>query len=904
MKVAFLIATVHDVGGTAGAVVTQANALVGRAEIDSVEIWSIYSTPPDAAHHFPIDPRVTVLDLVDLTAPDTGRTPLASVPSRLIPRGSDPGLDARADVALAARLPALDADVLVTVTPAMLAFATELAPARTAIVHQEHRSSSQRPLGRDLLLDRARRADVVAMLTEPMAAWLRRELGEECPLVPVVPNALPPLIRPRSMLTEPVILSAGRLASEKQWPHLVAAFGQIADRIPGWRLRIFGEGQTRFDVMGQVRKLGLWDRVELPGSTGDLAAEWARASIAALSSQPGEGFPLVIQEAMAAGVPVVAYDMPSGPRDEITDGVDGLLVAQGSQVGLAAALLRLADDAAERRRLGDAAYATAQGWRGSTIADRWVEIFTDAVALRRGATSRVEPLLDRPVQALPDQDAPPPGREATGVAPARSRAEILRALAAIAERVSPEWWYVVPPQATPAGSSTSATLVLPMATRRAFLAELSRADAEGRLPRYAGLLDPDRRGWPARRTTAGDGEGPLSRGRTGRLRVEPWPGTAPARTLLAHSSGVTVDFWEEGTDDTLHATGSSVLTAALPRELETVKAEIDGVVVRTLPLLAAPRLGEVRFPVDAVFTWVDGADPVWETARARRLGASSDRAHRSERSSGRARYADRGELRYSMRGLHLFAPWVRTIHVVTAGQVPAWLDASHPAIHLVDHREILPAAALPTFNSHAIEAAVHRIEGLAEHFVYLNDDFFLGRPTWPERFFDTAGRATVFPSSTLIGLPGQLALPWAQAADNNRRLLQEAFGHVITTTLAHAPYAHRVSTLRAVAERFTDAVEATMHSPFRSASDVSMLSSLGQHYGLLDGTAVARESDFAFVDLSEAIVRRRLKALLARDREGFCLADAHSFARDPAQVDALVVELLEEYFPIAAPWER
>ena len=59
--------------------------------------------------------------------------------------------------------------------------------------------------------------------------------------------------------------------------------------------------------------------------------------------------------------------------------------------------------------------------------------------------------------------------------------------------------------------------------------------------------------------------------------------------------------------------------------------------------------------------------------------------------SGRARYADRGELRYSMRSLHLFAPWVRRIHLVTAGQVPDWLDADHPRVNLVDHRDLFPA---------------------------------------------------------------------------------------------------------------------------------------------------------------------------------------------------------------------
>ena len=140
-------------------------------------------------------------------------------------------------------------------------------------------------------------------------------------------------------------------------------------------------GSTRWAL---TRKLGLWDRVELPGPTSDLTSEWARASISALTSQPGEGFPLVIQEAMAAGVPVVAYDMPSGPRDQIDDGVDGLLVTQGSEAGLAAALLRLATDPAERLRMGTAAVAKAATWDSTSITAQWLEIYERAVNRRSG----------------------------------------------------------------------------------------------------------------------------------------------------------------------------------------------------------------------------------------------------------------------------------------------------------------------------------------------------------------------------------------------------------------------------------------------------------------------------------------------------------------------------------------
>ena len=76
------------------------------------------------------------------------------------------------------------------------------------------------------------------------------------------------------------------------------------------------------------------------------------------------------------------------------------------------------------------------------------------------------------------------------------------------------------------------------------------------------------------------------------------------------------------------------------------------------------------------------------------------------------RYRDNGELRHSLRSLWFGCDWVRKIFVVTADQVPAWLDMDDPRIELVSHRDILPESCLPTFNSHAIEAALHRIDGL------------------------------------------------------------------------------------------------------------------------------------------------------------------------------------------------
>ncbi|WP_290651367.1 stealth family protein, partial [Aquisalimonas sp.] len=160
--------------------------------------------------------------------------------------------------------------------------------------------------------------------------------------------------------------------------------------------------------------------------------------------------------------------------------------------------------------------------------------------------------------------------------------------------------------------------------------------------------------------------------------------------------------------------------------------------------LEAPSVTDVTFPIDLVYTWVDGADPDWadrKDAALRTLGY--DVPHRS---ANRSRWENRNELLYSLRSVAMFAPWVRNIFIVTDQQSPSWLNqAGNSRVRIVDHSELFQAsAALPTFNSHAIESVLHRIDGLSEHFIYMNDDFFFGAPSQPEDFFTATGQTKVF----------------------------------------------------------------------------------------------------------------------------------------------------------------
>ena len=137
-----------------------------------------------------------------------------------------------------------------------------------------------------------------------------------------------------------------------------------------------------------------------------------------------------------------------------------------------------------------------------------------------------------------------------------------------------------------------------------------------------------------------------------------------------------------------------------------------------------------NFDIDIVIPWVDGSDPEWQQAYKKYAAIEMGRDNNTE-----IRYRDWDNMQYLFRGIEKFAPWVRKVHLITTGQKPKWLNLNAPKLNFVRHEDFIPKEFLPTFSVRPIELNLHRIEGLAEHFVYFNDDYFLLRPVQPERFF-------------------------------------------------------------------------------------------------------------------------------------------------------------------------
>lgn len=142
--------------------------------------------------------------------------------------------------------------------------------------------------------------------------------------------------------------------------------------------------------------------------------------------------------------------------------------------------------------------------------------------------------------------------------------------------------------------------------------------------------------------------------------------------------------------------------------------------------------------IDVVYLWVDGNDKKWQQEKNKWLKihniASND-------STNKARWRNNDELKYSLRSIEKNIPWINHIYIITGfNQIPKWLNTKNPRITIVPHSEIMPKAAIPTFNSGAIEMCIGNIKQLNEHFLLFNDDMFITRPISQNFFFTKKGQ--------------------------------------------------------------------------------------------------------------------------------------------------------------------
>ncbi|WP_274644535.1 Stealth CR1 domain-containing protein [Pseudomonas serbica] len=229
-------------------------------------------------------------------------------------------------------------------------------------------------------------------------------------------------------------------------------------------------------------------------------------------------------------------------------------------------------------------------------------------------------------------------------------------------------------------------------------------------------------------------------------------------------------------------------------------------------------------PVDLVITWVDGSDTAWR--KKRHENTEGNLAGVFETGNVEGRYRDNDELRYLLRSIEEFWPFEGRIFLVTDNQRPAYL-VEHPRVHVVDHSEILDPQYLPTFSSRAIESALHKIPGLAEHFVAFNDDVLLMRQVQFDDFFAGAG-ATVHLTDEAI--PEDLGVK--NLTGHNDTIMayrwgKEHFGVApIDRFVAHTPKGIRKSWMEELEHDHPEMFHTTRSEKFRALGAHSILANI------------------------------------------------------------------------------
>lgn len=333
------------------------------------------------------------------------------------------------------------------------------------------------------------------------------------------------------------------------------------------------------------------------------------------------------------------------------------------------------------------------------------------------------------------------------------------------------------------------------------------------------------------------------------------------------------------------------------------------------------------YPIDIVIAWVDDADQQW-CALKREYETTPDPTAADDSDE---RYRDWGFLRYLLRGIEKFMPWIRTVHLVTCGQSPVWLNKAHPKLHLVNHTDYIPAEYLPTFNSHTIELNFHRIEGLSEHFIYLNDDMLFTALQKRTDYFRDGFPVDMLALQPVVANPANEVMSHIylnnslviarhfKKYDNMKsqphsyfnldypvmhlgyNILEKVFPLYTGFYTPHGASPLCKSAYRELWEKEFDILDATSRHRFRDSSDVSqyLIREWQKQSGCFKPSNVVKH--FKYINLSDDY-KPVIKALNSKKYSSFCLNDSN-YPLDFDKVKDAVIGALDNIMPDKSEYE-
>lgn len=195
----------------------------------------------------------------------------------------------------------------------------------------------------------------------------------------VIPNFVENRGSEPARLTGCRAIAVGRLDYQKGYDRLIDAWARVHAVHPEWKLDIFGNGELKQPLVEQIATYKLGDAVRICPPTKEIDAEYRNSSFLVLSSRY-EGLPMVMLEAMNAGLPVVAFACKCGPRDLIDDGENGLLIPEGDTKKFAEGILKLIENADLRQSFGQRAFVSSLRYGEDTVMKQWMTLFDTLIS--------------------------------------------------------------------------------------------------------------------------------------------------------------------------------------------------------------------------------------------------------------------------------------------------------------------------------------------------------------------------------------------------------------------------------------------------------------------------------------------------------------------------------------------
>lgn len=297
--------------------------------------------------------------------------------------------------------------------------------------------------------------------------------------------------------------------------------------------------------------------------------------------------------------------------------------------------------------------------------------------------------------------------------------------------------------------------------------------------------------------------------------------------------------------------------------------------------------------VDIVYTWVDSSDHKWQSSYLyERSKIIPERYGKHALSPGR--FSNHNELKYSIISVMENMPWINNIFIVTDNQKPdkKFLNSK---CHIIDHHDIIEDRYLPTFNSHVIEAHLHKIEDLQEKFIYFNDDIFVLRKLPIGHFYRNKNIASIFctPKKLYSKEMCRLNTPTYHACLNCNNLLSKRYGKQIDMYLSHTYYPLMKSSFSKVYSMFFDQIEYFFNNKFRTNNDFNLASFLVPMSMFIDGNAVPAVDICYYFNINANNIRYIYNTLTMRER--LCLPHSCCINSVSEEADEIHVKLFDKF---------